>query len=74
MLSNCPPHLKQIVVCALNSGIRQGEILSLKWSQIRNGFIYLTKTKTNEARQIPVNDDLVWMFKQIKAERNPKAT
>ena len=47
LLNNCAPHLKQIVVCALNSGMRQGEILNLKWSQIRNGFIYLTKTKTN---------------------------
>jgi len=72
LLNNCPPHLKQIVVCALNSGMRQGEILSLKRSQIRNGFIYLTKTKTNEARQIPINDDLALMFKQIKAEQNPK--
>ena len=71
LLNNCPPHLKQIVVCALNSGMRQGEILSLKWSQIRNGFIYLTKTKTNEARQIPINDDLTLMFKQIKAGQNP---
>ncbi len=34
--------------------------------------LYLTKTKTNEARQIPVNDDLVRMFKQINAEQNPK--
>jgi len=66
LLNNCPPHLNQIVVCALNSGMRQGEILSLKRSQIRNGFIYLTKT--NEARQIPINDDLALMFKQIKAE------
>ena len=32
----------------------------------------MTKTKTGEARQIPVNDDLVGMFKQIKAEQNLK--
>jgi integrase len=51
--------------------MRPGEILTLKWSQIRNGFIYLQKTKTNEARQIPINEDLDLPFKQIRAEQNP---
>lgn len=32
-------HLHRIVVCALNTGMRRGEILSLRWNQIRNGFI-----------------------------------
>jgi integrase len=72
LLSNCPPHLKRVVVCALNTGMRRQEILSLQWSQIRNDFIYLRKTKTNEARQIPVNGDLAKLFKEIKAEKNPK--
>jgi integrase len=48
--------------------MRRGEILNLKWSQVRNGFIYLQKTKTNNARQIPINDDLQRLFEKI----NPK--
>jgi len=39
---------------------------SLKWDQIRGGFIYLEKTKTNEARQIPVSDSLEAIFKDIR--------
>ncbi|MDH3882305.1 MAG: site-specific integrase [Desulfobacteraceae bacterium] len=35
---------------------------------MRNGFIYLDKTKTNDARQIPVNDTLEALFKQIRKE------
>ncbi|MBN2845530.1 MAG: site-specific integrase [Deltaproteobacteria bacterium] len=66
LLDACPSHLREIVVCAINTGMRKGEILSLKWDQIRNGFIYLEKTKTNEARQIPVNDDLAELFKSIR--------
>ncbi len=37
----------------------------LKWSQVRNGFIYLTKTKSDEARQIPLNDTLKELFKSL---------
>lgn len=66
LLVECPKHLRRIVECALNTGMRRGEILSLKWSQIRNGFIYLEKTKTNESRQIPVNDTLARMFKDMR--------
>ena len=52
--------------CALYTGMRKGEILGLRWEQIMNDFIYLDKTKTNEACQIPVNDTLEILFKQIK--------
>ena len=69
LLSECAPHLRDIVICALNTGMRRGEILSLKWKQIRGGFIYLTKTKTREARQIPINETVKALFAKIRAER-----
>ncbi|MBN1829831.1 MAG: site-specific integrase [Deltaproteobacteria bacterium] len=62
-------YLKDFIIIALNTGMRKGEILSLKWSQIRNGFIYLNKTKTDEARQIPVNSDLELCFKAMRKRR-----
>ena len=65
LLAACPSHLRNIVICALYTGMRRGEILGLKWSQIRNGFIYLQKTKTDEPRQIPVNDALEVLFQNI---------
>ena len=42
--------------------------MGLKWSQIRNGFIYLMKTKTDNPRQIPVNNALNDVFKRIRKE------
>jgi integrase len=60
------PHLKNFIIISINTGMRKGEVLSLTWPQIRNGFIYLEKTKTDEARQIPINGDLEECFKGIR--------
>ncbi|MGD0401314.1 MAG: site-specific integrase [Syntrophobacteraceae bacterium] len=73
LLRECSDYLRPIVDCAINTGMRRGEILSLQWDQIRNGFIYLTKTKTNEARQIPVNESLELLFADIKRSQGPGA-
>ena len=63
------PHYYQIAMCALHTGMRKGEILNLKWNQIRNGFIYLEKTKTNERREIPISEDLSKDLDRIKKEQ-----
>jgi integrase len=71
LLPECPKHLRRIVECAIHTGMRKGEILNLKWSHIRNGQIYLEAgmTKTKEARQIPINDDLVRLLNEIRKEQ-----
>ena len=74
LVAECLPkiHLHRVVVCALHTGMRKGEILSLRWSQIRphlNGFIYLDKTKNKERREIPVNETLEAVFKEIRKEQ-----
>ena len=60
LINSCDPHLKPIVVTALNTGMRKGEILNLKWDNIdlRHGFILLDITKNGERREIPINDTL----------------
>ena len=57
VLNNCSEHLKPIVVLALNTGIRKGKILGLKWHDIdfRLGLIILLDTKNNEKREVPLN-------------------
>jgi integrase len=58
LIRACDAHLKPIVVTALNTGMRKGEILSLKWENVdlRHGFILLSITKNGERREIPIND------------------
>ena len=65
LLFYCIEYLQAIVITALNTGMRKGEVLSLKWTQIRNGFIYLTKTKSREPRQTPINKTLRALFKSL---------
>jgi integrase len=73
LLNSSPKYLRNIIECALNTGMRRGEILSLKWDQIRNGFIYLKETKTKEPRQIPINNTLEALFKNIRKEHGLKS-
>jgi integrase len=60
LIDSCDPHLRPIVVFALNSGCRKGEILSLKWESIdlKHGFILLDRTKNGDRREIPINTTL----------------
>jgi len=60
LLEACNSHLRPIVVMALNTGMRKGEILSLRWRDIdlKNRRITLRNTKTNEIRVIPINETL----------------
>ncbi|MEW6003207.1 MAG: site-specific integrase [Nitrospirota bacterium] len=58
LINACDPHLKPIVITALNTGMRRNEILSLKWDEhinLKHGFILLNNTKNGERREIPIN-------------------
>lgn len=61
--------IKNMVTVAINTGMRKGEILSLTWAQIKtvkqDDLIYLTRTKTETARQIPINDTLRSLFTSL---------
>ncbi|MEJ5226855.1 site-specific integrase [Thermodesulfovibrio sp.] len=71
LLMNCDRHLYPIVFIAIYTGMRKGEILNLKWSQIdlKNGIILLDKTKNYERREIPISDSLKALFKQLHSQR-----
>lgn len=60
LINNCNGNTKAIVITALNTGMRKGEILSLKWDNVdlKHGFILLDKTKNGERREIPINETL----------------
>ncbi|MGR3318555.1 MAG: tyrosine-type recombinase/integrase [Candidatus Anammoxibacter sp.] len=60
LISCCNEDFRPIVITALNTGMRRGEILNLKWSNVdlKNGFVLLEDTKNGERREIPINNTL----------------
>ncbi|MBI4378421.1 MAG: site-specific integrase [Nitrospinae bacterium] len=61
LINVCSPHLRPIVITALNTGMRKEEILSLEWEKhidLKHGFILLDVTKNGERREIPINQTL----------------
>lgn len=73
LLAACGTHLKAIVIAAIESGMRRGEILSLQWRQVEgmaiedDGMVTWTKpriflpkekTKTRTDRWIPISTRL----------------
>lgn len=58
LIEACSPHLRPIILTALNTGMRKGEILSLEWDKhvdLKHGFILLDVTKNGERREVPLN-------------------
>ena len=67
LIDACDTHLKPIVITALNSGMRRGEILGLKREHLdmTYGFILLDRTKNGERREIPINETLKTLFRSL---------
>lgn len=54
------PHLYTFVLLAIQTGMRKGEILSLKWEGIdlENHWIYLQETKNDTPRTVPISTEV----------------
>jgi len=61
--------MRQVVTLALNTGMRKGEILHLKWEgvNLRERFIEITEQKNGERSTIPLNSTAVDILRAIPA-------
>jgi len=63
-------HLRPIILCALNTGMRKGEILSLKWSNVdlENSIITIepTNTKSKRTKKLFINSVLRGILRELK--------
>ena len=58
LLSSSPTTLRAILIVALNTGMRKGEIQNLKWRDVdfERSYITVTHSKNGEKRFIPMNE------------------
>ena len=68
LINSCADHLRPIVIMALNTGMRKGEILNLLWSDVdmKKGTLTIKKTKNNEMRMVPINESLHNVLQSLK--------
>jgi len=65
LLSACPPWLLKIVVFALHTGMRMGEIRSLEWAEVDlfRKTVMVIRSKNGEKRTIPQNVTVLALLK-----------
>ena len=69
-INTIAPYLKPIVITALQTGMRRGEIFGMKWCNIdlSNRIIYVLDTKSGKSREIPISDILYNLLKLLPQE------
>ena len=57
LMAGCTEHLRPMVVLALHTGMRHGEILALKWADVdrQEGHVHVRDSKNGLGRSIPMN-------------------
>src|SRR6266540_7548903 len=74
LLETAPLLLREIIIFALNTGMRQGEILSLQWQDVdfSRGTLVVMKSKNRERRTIPLNSRVFELLAAKQSTGLPK--
>lgn len=72
LLQACDASLRPIVLTALHTGMRKGELLGLTWDAVdmTHGFIRLKQTKNGKARALPLNETLWSLFSGLRSRQD----
>jgi len=71
LLNLCTPFLRRIVLVALKTGMRQAELLNLRWTDIdfNANQIVLKRTKSGRIRYIPLHPDVLDVLQGLPKSR-----
>jgi integrase len=72
LLQGCAPWLHDLVMFALHTGMRMGEILALTWRGVdfSRRTVMVVRSKNGERRTIPVNDTVLSVLRQKNTVRS----
>ena len=73
LVNACGPSVRPVVVTALNTGMRRGEILELRWENVdfERRFIRVERSKNNRSRKVPMNSTLASELDRLRANGIP---
>ena len=66
LIEACPDYLRAVVLTALHTGMRRGEILGLEWPQVdlEKRMIKVMRTKTDRTRWVEINATLLGVLRR----------
>jgi len=69
LLAAAPEWLREIIVFAVNTGLRRGEILALRWQDVdfTRGTLVVMQSKNQERRTIPLNNTVFALLAATQA-------
>lgn len=65
LLDECPKNLRALVMLALITGARIGELLALRWDQTNDGFLTFLDTKNGKMRRIPIGPSIATVLEEF---------
>jgi site-specific recombinase XerD len=68
-----PEHYRDAIIGILLTGMRRQEALNLKWQHVRDGVIYLAKTKADKPRWLPMSDELRDHLRAVRRKNELKS-
>ncbi len=88
VLEACRPHLRPLIVAAVHTGLRLGNLLRLRWCDVdfENGYANILKTKNDVPRHLALNNNVIeallpiklknkeWVFTNEEGEHLPSRT
>lgn len=74
LLAECPDSLRPVILFAIETAMRRGEMASLMWKNIDldRRTAYLPKTKNTEERTVPLSPAAVELLKNIDKDEEPR--
>jgi integrase len=76
LLGALPERFRALVLTALNTGLRQGELLRLTWADVDSsvGILTIQETKAGDRRRVPMNSAVQGILTDLKARTSPGPT
>lgn len=71
LMTAAHPDLRPIILCAVTTGLRRGDIMRLDWRQVRleDRVIQIPRTKANKALQVKISASLMAALSTIPREK-----